>query len=98
MFHGEFRMRLSTARWTSLITCGLLAGATTLCLAQAPYPQTQQPPQQYPNQSQYPPQQYPSQAQYPPQQQYPQQYPNGQYPPQGPQQQQYPQYGQQPQL
>jgi hypothetical protein len=92
-------MRLFSANWTSFVSCGLLTGAATLCLAQAPYPQTQYPPQQYPNQRQYPPaqQQYPNQQQYPPQQQYP----NGQYPPQGqypagqypqyPPQQQYPQ-------
>jgi hypothetical protein len=90
-------MRLFSASCTSLISCGILAGAVTLCLAQAPYPQTQYPPQQqYPNQNQYPPaqqQQYPNQSQYPPQQ-YPQQTPGGQYPP--PQGQypagQYPQY------
>ena len=88
-------MRLSSANWTSFVTCGLFAAAATLCLAQAPYPQAQYPPQQNPNQSQYPQQQYPNQSQYPPQQ-----YPNGQYPPQGqypagqypqyPPQQQYP--------
>jgi hypothetical protein len=78
-------MRVSSANWTSFVISGILAGAGTLCLAQAPYPQGQYPPQQYPNQTgQYPPQQqpYPNQPQYPPQQQYPQQqYPNGQYPP-----------------
>ena len=100
-------MLLVSANWANFIRYGLLAGAATLCLAQAPYPQTQYPAQQYPNQTQYPaPQQYPNQSQYPPQQ-----YPNGQYPPQGqqyppqgqqypagqypPPSQQYPQYGQQ---
>lgn len=83
-------MRLSSASWTSFVGCGILAGAATLCLAQAPYPQGQYPPQQRPDQTgQYPPQpQYPNPSQHPP----PQQYPNGQYPPQQypPQQGQYP--------
>ncbi|MFL6417025.1 MAG: DUF3300 domain-containing protein [Bryobacteraceae bacterium] len=99
-------MRLCCASWKTFLACGLFTGAATVCLAQAPYPQTQYPPQQqqpYPNQSQYPTQQqYPNQSPYPPPQQYPQQYPNGQYPPQGqyptgqnPPPQQYPAYGQQ---
>src|SRR3982751_2875081 len=79
-------MLLVSANWANFIRYGLLAGAATLCLAQAPYPQTQYPAQQYPNQTQYPaPQQYPAGQYPPPSQQYPQ-YGQQQPPLQAPQQ------------